>query len=170
MEGYLAQIMFMALTFTPRTWAACDGRIVSIASNTALFSLLGTTYGGNGTTTFALPDLRGRVPIGQGGGPGLSSYTLGQMGGTETVTLTLSQLPAHNHGLNASSATPTTADPSGAALPTGSSRIYASGAASIAMHGTSVGATGSGQPHDNMQPYLVLNPVICTAGIFPSRS
>ena len=97
MEGYLAQIMFMALNFTPRNWAPCDGRLISIASNTALFSLLGTTYGGNGTTTFALPDLRGRVPVGQGSGPGLSPYSLGQMGGVETVTLTTTQIPSHTH-------------------------------------------------------------------------
>lgn len=169
MEGYIAQIMFMALNFNPRYWAACDGRLLSIASNTALFSLLGTTYGGNGTTTFALPDLRGRVPVGMGTGSGLSSYSLGQMGGTEAVTLTTSQLPTHTHSLLASSATPTTADPSGASLPTGSSRIYAAGGASIAL-AAGIGTTGGSQPHENMQPYLVLNPVICMQGIFPSRS
>lgn len=169
MEGYIAQIMFMALNFTPRNWAACDGRIVSIATNTALFALLGTTYGGNGVSTFALPDLRGRVPVGQGIGPGLSPYTLGQTGGAETVTLTLGQMPAHTHALNASTGTPVTADPTNATLPTGSSRIYANAPASVAM-GISIGATGGNQPHENMQPYLVLNPVICMFGIFPSRS
>lgn len=97
MEGYIAQIILFAGTFAPRGWAFCQGQILSISQNTALFSLLGTTYGGNGQTTFALPDLRGRAPIGTGQGPGLSSISLGQMAGTENVTLLITQLPAHTH-------------------------------------------------------------------------
>src|SRR6478672_10112699 len=96
-EPFLAEIIMFAGNFAPRGWAFCQGQILSIAQNTALFSLLGTTYGGNGQTTFALPDLRGRVPVGTGQGPGLSNYDLGQVSGSESVTLTVSQMPAHNH-------------------------------------------------------------------------
>src|SRR6185436_412469 len=96
-EPFIGMIVMFAATFAPRNWAFCDGQLLSIAQNTALFSILGTTYGGNGQTTFALPDLRSRVPVSTGQGPGLSNYSLGQVGGTETVTLNINQLPAHVH-------------------------------------------------------------------------
>ncbi len=171
MEGTIAEIRLFAGTFAPRSWAFCNGQILSIASNTALFSLLGTTYGGNGTTTFALPDLRGRAAIHTGTGSGLSSRTLGQTGGAETVTLTAAQMPSHTHALLPSTGTPNTASPAGAFLPVGSSRIYASaGPAGMALAGASIGNAGSSLPHENMQPFLAVNYIICTAGIFPSRN
>ena len=169
-EPFIGQIILVGFNFAPRGWALCNGQLLSIASNTALFSLLGTTFGGNGTTNFALPDLRGRVPIHFGMGPGLSNYTMGEAAGTESVTLISTQIPAHNHSLVASSATPTTADPTGAQLPVGSSRVYATAAAGAAMAPGSIGLTGGSQPHPNMQPYLTMNYVIATEGIFPSRA
>lgn len=170
MDPYLAQVLFWGLSFNPVGWMSCDGRLLPIASYNALFALIGTTYGGDGVTTFALPDLRGRVPVGQGQGIGLSPRFLGQTGGQENVTLLPSQIPGHVHVLSASAATPTTAAPAGSALPTGASRIYASGAAGVAMSPTSIAASGSGASHPNQQPYLTLNPQICVEGIFPSRT
>jgi microcystin-dependent protein len=167
---FIAQISLFAGTFAPRGWMFCNGQMLSIAQNTALFALIGTTYGGNGQTTFALPDLRGRVPLGTGLGPGLSNYSLGQQSGTETVTLLSTQIPAHNHALQASTAAPSTPTPANASLPTGSSRIYAAGGASQTLNPTSIGSAGGSQPHPNMQPYLALNYIIAVEGIFPSRN
>lgn len=155
--------------FAPRTWAFCNGQLLSIAQNTALFSILGTTYGGNGTTNFALPDLRGRVPVGTSQGPGLTDKQLGEVSGVETVTLISTQIPSHTHSLLAGGS-PTTADPTGATLPVGQSRIYGSGPVSAAMSAASVGTAGGNQPHTNMQPYLGMNYIICLQGIFPSRN
>ena len=115
-EPFLGQIMLVGFNFAPVGWALCNGQILSITQNTALFSLLGTTYGGNGTTTFALPDLRGRAAVGFGQGPGLSNYDLGQSTGTETVTLTVGQMPAHNHMVAANAANGNVSSPSGADL------------------------------------------------------
>lgn len=170
MDPYLAQVMFWGLNFNPVGWMPCDGRLLPISSYTALFALIGTFYGGDGVTTFGLPDLRGRVPVGQGSGPGLTSRTLGEQSGSESVTVLSPQMPAHNHPLRATSATPTTASPGTSLLPTGSSRIYTSTSATVAMAVTSVGASAGSQPHPNLQPYLTLNPQICVEGIFPSRT
>jgi microcystin-dependent protein len=171
MEAFIGSIMLFAGNFAPRGWAFCQGQIVAISSNTALFSLLGTTYGGDGRTTFALPDLRGRVPLGPGQGPGLSRYVEGQQGGQEAVPLTTQQIPSHTHVLVASGNTPTTAAPAGALLPTGSSRIYASDlGAPQQLAAQSVQPAGGSQPHDNVQPYLAINYIICLQGIFPSRN
>lgn len=167
---YLAQISLFAGNFAPRGWMFCNGQTLPIAQYSALFALLGTTYGGNGQTTFQLPDLRGRVPLGNFQGPGLSNYSLGQQGGTETVTLLSTQIPAHNHPLQASTAAPSTPTPANASLPTGSSRIYAAGGASQALNLSSIGNTGGSQPHPNMQPYLALNYIIAVEGLFPSRN
>lgn len=162
--------------FPPRGYATCQGQILSIAQNTALFSLLGTTYGGNGQTTFALPDLRGRLPMGQGQGPGLSPRTLGEVSGTETVTLLVTQMPAHNHGftLNAVSEAGDTSVPTGAYLAnTGAlDKEYKASGTVVAMNSGAgaVGASGGSQPHSNMPPYLVLNFYIALEGIFPSRN
>jgi microcystin-dependent protein len=139
-EPYLGEVDLFAGTFAPRGWASCDGQLLPINQNQALYSLLGTTYGGDGRTTFALPDLRGRTPIGPRQGPGLSYRNLGEKGGTETVTLTEAQMPSHNHTLPEPYVSETT------------------------------GNTGGGQPHDNMQPYLGLNYAIALQGLFPSRS
>jgi microcystin-dependent protein len=172
---FLGEIFMAGFNFAPRGYAMCNGQVLPIAQNTALFSLLGTTYGGNGQTTFALPDLRGRVPVHVGQGPGLSPYSLGQNGGTETVTLGANQIPAHNHPLNATTAggdqlLPTdnliAPDALGGTAPfkTGSS------GPNTAMAASSIGQAGGGQPHNNLQPYLVLNFYIAVQGIFPSRN
>ncbi len=172
-DPFLGEIALVPYNFAPRGWAFCDGQILSIAQNTALFSLLGTTYGGNGQTTFALPDLRGRVPMhcGGGPGPGLSTYNLGQTGGVENVTLLASQMPAHNHALNANSANGTSDSPVNALPGKNASGVpQFSAASNAAMAAGAIGLTGGNQPHENLQPYLGLNYVIALQGIFPSRN
>lgn len=179
MEGYIAEIRLFAGNFAPRGWAFCQGQILSIAQNTALFSLLGTTFGGNGTTTFALPDLRGRVPIGPGQGPGLPSYTLGQMAGEPTHTLIQTEMPAHNHTsqvqVNVSSNTGVTRDPIDNFLAaSGSGNIYDTASDGSRMNANAtqvtIGIAGGSQPHNNMQPYNAINYIICMEGIYPSRN
>ncbi len=195
MEGYLAEIRGFGGNFAPRNWAYCQGQLLSINSNQALFSLLGTTYGGDGRTTFALPDLRGRAPLSSGTGPGLSPRPLGQRSGTQTNNLTSNQLPSHFHSatwtqtyghveVGASTTDATEAEPSntlrlGLADAGGNSAIYTSGAqdtflapgGSATVQGTvTIYPTGASQAVNNMQPYLVINWVICLQGIFPSRS
>jgi microcystin-dependent protein len=166
---FLGQIMIVPYNFAPRGWQTCDGQLMSIAQNTALFSLLGTTYGGDGRTTFALPDLRGRVPIGMGQGPGLISYNEGDQGGEETVTLTLFQIPNHTHVPLGSPTVANTGSPAGANWAMPRVLLYSSGAPSVVMSGAALGSTGGNQPHDNMKPYLVMTYIIAIVGIFPSR-
>jgi microcystin-dependent protein len=169
---YIAAILLFAGNFAPRGWAFCQGQILSIAQNTALFSLLGTTYGGNGQTTFALPDLRGRVPIHPGAGPGLPNYTLGEMAGSPSTTLLITNLPAHNHTLTAFSEAGDTAAPAGALLAnTGAlDKEYKTTGSAVTMGPTAIGVTGGSQPFNIMQPYLALNYIIALEGIFPSRN
>ncbi|MCF3111455.1 tail fiber protein [Niabella sp. CC-SYL272] len=173
MDPFLSMIVLFGCNFAPRGWAFCQGQLLSIAQNTALFSLLGTTYGGNGQTTFALPDLRGRVPIGFGQGPGLSSYALGQQGGAETVTLLLSQMPAHTHAFMATAEAGDTSDPTGA-FPANTGTLdkeyKQSPVNKVAMNAAAVETKGGSQPHTNIQPYLALNYCIALEGIFPSRN
>jgi microcystin-dependent protein len=164
---FLGQIQPFGFNFAPRGWAMCNGQILSIAQNTALFSLLGTTYGGNGQTTFALPDLRSRVPIHMGQGPGLSQYVLGQVAGDETVTLSTAQIPPHQHGVGATG-TFTTKNPGGQVPAPGGA--YGSPPDETTMEANMVRPTGGGQPHTNIQPYLTLNFCIALEGIFPSRN
>ena len=171
-DEYIGEIFLFGGNFAPRSTALCQGQLLSIAQNTALFSILGTTYGGNGQTTFGLPDLRGRVPVGFGQGPGLSNYSLGQMAGSEAVTLTVNQMPAHAHAVGASSAAGTTPDPAGnvPAMPASSIPQYvAPGAANTALAATPAGLAGGNQPHSVLQPYLTLNFCIVLEGIFPPR-
>ena len=173
-EAYIAEIRLFAGNFAPRGWMSCEGQLLSIAQNTALFSLLGTTYGGNGVNTFALPDFRGRSAVGQGQGPGLSPYVEGQTGGAETVTLSTNQLPAHNHALTANSNTTNmSANTAGNYLngktESGESTI-SSGSALVTLNPASVGATGGNQPHENRPPYLSMFFIICVESIFPSRN
>ncbi|HEU5149662.1 MAG TPA: tail fiber protein [Iamia sp.] len=173
MEGYIAQIIMFAGNFAPRGWAFCQGQILSIAQNTALFSLLGTVYGGNGQTTFALPDLRGRVPVGTGQGPGLPSMNLGQMGGSPTHTLIITEMPAHNHTaqVTASNADSTVKNPAGNIMGGTASPIYApTSAGNVQMAPPTIGIAGGSQPHNIMQPYLGMNYIICMEGIYPSRN
>ena len=173
MEPFLGQITIFAGTFAPRGWALCDGQILPIASYTALFSLLGTTYGGDGRTTFALPDLRGRAPIHAGSGPGLSNRRLGEKSGAETNVLAVSNLPAHNHGFAIpAKAEGNTDDPSGNFIAGDGTNAFATPAASgdVTMGAGTTGNTGSSTPVNNMQPFLTVNYIIALTGIFPSRS
>jgi microcystin-dependent protein len=171
-EPFLAEIFMGGMNFAPRGYATCAGQILSIAQNTALFSLLGTTFGGNGQTTFALPDIRGRVPMGEGQGPGLTARTLGEAGGEETITLTSSQMPTHSHVLKAVSEAGDTSAPEGAYMAnTGAlDKEYKSTGTVVAMNPSAIGGTGGSQPHDNVPPYLVLTFYIATQGLFPSRN
>lgn len=171
-EPYIAGIVLFAGNFAPRGWAFCNGQILSIAQNTALFSLLGTTYGGNGQTTFALPDLRGRVPIQPGQGPGLPLYDLGETGGAPTTTLVANNLPAHSHSLNAVTEAGDTSIPTGAFLSNSGAldKEYKTSGTIVGMNAGAIGATGSSVPFNTMQPYLGLNYIIALTGIFPSRN
>ncbi|RXR21287.1 phage tail protein [Flavobacterium amnicola] len=173
-DGYIGEIRMVGFTFEPRGWAFCDGRILSIASNTALFSILGTTYGGNGTTTFALPDLRGRAPIhvGASQGPGLSPVSLGQMSGQEIVTLTPQNVPSHTHAINATTADGTSGNPE-SNIPANTKLLdkeYSDAAANTTMSPAMVQPAGNNTPFNNMQPYLGMNYVICLQGIYPPRN
>jgi len=156
--------------FAPRGWAFCSGQLMSIAQDTALFALLGTTYGGDGQVTFALPDLRGRFPLGQGTGPGLTPRTVGEAAGSENVTLTQSQIPSHTHAPSASSAAATQTSPQNQVWAVGSPAPYSSGTPAATMHAAAIGSTGGSQPHENMVPFLGVNFIIAVAGIFPSRN
>jgi microcystin-dependent protein len=171
-DQYLGELRLFPYNFAPLGWAFCNGQILPISQNTALFSLLGTTYGGNGTTTFALPDLRGRVPITSGQGPGISPYTLGQVGGFENVPINASNLPAHNHtvspGANDSAATGTR--PGGSVLARVTTAIYAGSTDGTTMAPTTTSNTGSNVPVSVLQPYLVLNFCIALQGVYPARS
>jgi microcystin-dependent protein len=163
-------IVQFAGNFAPRGWAFCEGQLLPISQNQALFSILGTTYGGDGRTTFALPDLRGRVCIQPGRGPGLSSYTLGQSGGVESVTLVVSNMPAHNHSYNAASTGEGERTATGAALAAPSANIYTTkDPINTTMNAQVIGMTGGSQPVGIMQPFLAVNWIIATEGIFPSR-
>jgi microcystin-dependent protein len=174
MDPILGMIQLFGFGFAPRGWAVCDGSLMSIAQNTALFSLLGNQYGGDGKSTFALPDLRGRVPVGNGQGPGLSGNELGQTGGSENVTLQTSQIPAHTHQLLASSDAQSTGTPAsnslGSAGRGSGANIFAPGANNLVPMASNTGAAGGTQSHSNMQPYLVMNWCIAVEGIFPSRN
>jgi microcystin-dependent protein len=172
-EPLLGQVMCGAFNFAPRGWARMDGQLMSIATNTALFALLGTNYGGDGRTTFALPDMRGRVLMHDGTGPGLTSRTLGEMGGTETVTLNNAQLPAHTHTVTpqGSPSDATLVSPAGG-VPATKARttLYAPGPGTIPMSPVLTSPAGSNAPVPNMQPFLTINCFIAVEGIFPSRS
>lgn len=177
MDAFLGEIRLMSFPFAPKGWAYCQGQLLNVQQNQALFSILGTTYGGNGTTTFGLPDLRGRVIVGVGQGQNLSNYTAGQAGGTETVTLSQGQIPAHTHTF---SGTMQAGSDALGFLPTGSypgnsgESQYASGTANGSLNQATLGsgtlAPVGGQPHENRMPTLVLNYAICLQGYFPSRS
>jgi microcystin-dependent protein len=166
--------MLVGFNFAPKGWMFCNGQLLSIAQNTALFSLLGTTYGGDGITTFALPDLRGRVANHFGQGPGLSNYVQGEVSGTETVTLLITELPAHNHAVLANSGTGNTNSPEGALLGGYGTSLppegpYTNAGANTTLAANAVGPSGGSQPHNNLSPFLTLNYIIATEGIYPSR-
>jgi microcystin-dependent protein len=167
-EPFLGQIQAFGFNFAPTGWALCNGQLLSIAQNTALFSLLGTTYGGDGVTTFALPDLQGRVAVHRGQGAGLSPYVIGQAGGSENVTLIQTQMPAHTHAAAGSSNAADQASPAGGiwAAPLDSQGAagtgYTKAASNTTLAPTAIGAAGGSQPHTNIQPYLCVNFCIAT--------
>lgn len=171
-QPYLAEISIFAGNFAPVGYAFCSGQLISISQNTALFSLLGTTYGGNGVTNFALPDLRGRVVIGAGQGSGLSNFDLGQVGGEEDHTLTVQEIPAHSHAVMAQSGEGNANAPAGNVLAGAVEPVsgYSSAAPNSAMSANTISAAGGSQPHNNLPPYLAINYIIALTGIFPSRS
>ena len=169
-EPFLGEIRLVPYNFAPRGWARCDGQLLSIAQNTALFSLLGTTYGGNGQTTFALPDLRGRAALHNGQGPGLSNYAEGQVGGEEYHTLTQPEMPAHNHTVQAAM-TGNSNTPLNSVLANVRKNKYAADPDNnTPMDPNMISPTGGSQAHNNLQPYLVLEYIIALEGIFPSRN
>lgn len=179
-EPFMGQIQTFAFNFAPKNWAFCDGQLMSISQNTALFSLLGTTFGGDGQSTFALPDLRGRSPIHPGQAPGLSYINYGEVGGAETVTLLSTNIPAHNHILRSSNTAGTTVATNGASLSLGPSsgsgpnasvlKSYGATAPSIDLHPQTVGITGANSPFGIRSPYLGIYHSIALYGVFPSRN
>lgn len=168
MDPFLGEIRPVPYNFAPLGWAFCAGQILPIAQNTALFALLGTTYGGNGVSTFGLPDLRGRVPVGAGQGPGLPNVDLGEVSGSENVSLTAAQIPAHSHAVNVSAAAATAYGPDGHIPATSARSIYGPATAN-ALAADTVAQAGGGQPHENRQPYTCISYIIAMQGIFPSR-
>ncbi|MDA8454764.1 tail fiber protein [Acidovorax sp. GBBC 3334] len=173
-DPFIGEISIFAGNYAPRGWAFCWGQILSISSNAALFSLLGTTYGGNGQSTFALPDLRGRVPLGTGQLPGGNFYTQGQVGGQESVALNITNMPMHNHNttVSVSSGTGNSGAPNGRYLAASDRRDnqYTSQSPDGTLAGVMTGIAGNSMPHENMQPYLSLNFIIALVGTFPSRN
>jgi microcystin-dependent protein len=170
-DPFIGEIRMFAGNFAPRGWAFCDGQLLAVSQNDALFSLLGTIYGGDGRTTFGLPDLRGRIPIHAGTGPGLSQRRLGAKTGQESTTLTVSQLPAHNHQVPATNSVGNKKD-SGTHIAAGNvARVYAndSGSPTDYLAGTTISNTGNGQSHSNLMPFQCVNYIIALAGIYPSR-
>jgi len=169
-EPYVGEIRMFAGTFSPRGWAFCDGQLLSVSQNDALFSLLGTIYGGDGTNTFALPDMRGRLPVHYGDGPGLSDRPIGQRTGAETETLTLNQIPSHNHPIQASIDPAVDQVPGGYVLGKTSDNFYVNtDNANRNLYAGSVSNVGATQHHTNMMPYICINFIIALVGIYPSR-
>jgi microcystin-dependent protein len=170
-DPFVAEIRIFGFNFAPKGWALCKGQLLPISQNTALFSLLGTTYGGDGKTTFALPNLEGSAPMHPGQGPGLSLHDLGEMSGSETVSLLQSEIPAHAHSLMSQVAVANRSNPIGNAIArVGATGPYApTGPTAAQLSATAVAPAGGGQPHNNMQPYLTLNFCIALQGVFPAR-
>jgi len=172
-EPFIGQIIMSGFNFAPRGYATCDGQLLSIAQNTALFSLLGTQFGGDGRVTFGLPDLRGRVPVHQGQGPGLTNRVMGEESGQETHTLISTEMPMHNHLFSTTNVSGALGTPNGNFLAASSDSnvaLYRPTADGSALNPQSIGLAGGNQPHNNMQPYLVINFSIALEGIFPSRN
>jgi microcystin-dependent protein len=169
-EPFIGEIRIFAGNFAPLGWAFCDGQLLPIATYEALFALIGTTYGGDGQTTFALPDLRGRGPIHQGTGPGLTPRTMGETLGQEAVTLTTAQAPVHSHPWATAPNGGTSKLPSGYLAPSTSLAYAAAGGPTTALASTTIAAAGGAQPHENMAPFLTLSFIIALEGIFPSPS
>lgn len=173
-DPFLGQITMFAGNYAPTGWAFCDGELLPIAGNDALFSLIGTIYGGNGSTNFGLPDMRGRVPIHYGTGTGLTSKDIGSMGGVETVALTVNQIPPHNHLQQASTNDATSTSPDGLIISKTQSNFYENTATQPSqfktLNASAVSITGENQPHNNMAPFLCINFIIAISGTYPMRS
>jgi len=172
MDPFVAEIRIFPFNFAPKGWAFCDGQLLPLSQNTALFSLLGTTYGGDGKSNFALPNLQGNAPMHPGQGPGLSLHDLGETGGSETVSLLESEIPSHSHALLAAGGTSTKSTPAGnsiARIGTGATPYKAAGSPQVTMAPEALAPAGGDQPHNNMQPYLTLNMCIALQGVFPPR-
>ena len=168
---FIGEIRMFGGNFAPLGWAFCDGSLQPIAQNDALFSLIGTTYGGDGQTTFALPDLRGREPIHAGTGPGTSTRTLGEAGGTETVTLTPTQLPLHAHTAMADPAEGTATSPGGRTWAASTATLpYTASAANTTMNAGALAPAGGSQPHENMTPFLTVTFIVSLFGVYPSQA
>ncbi len=170
-EPFVAEVRIVGFNFAPRGWAFCDGQLLPLSQNTALFSLLGTMYGGNGKSNFALPNFQGNAPIQHGQGPGLSDYFIGETGGAEFVSLLESEIPGHTHALQASTNPGSSNNPAGNlyAVPR-SGNAYAPAASLTTMSPSALAPAGGDQPHNNMPPYLTLNFIIAMQGIFPPRT
>ena len=172
MDPFVAEIRIFPFNFAPKGWAFCDGQLLPLSQNTALFSLLGTTYGGDGKSTFALPDVQGNAPMHPGQGPGLSLHDLGETGGSETVTLLESEMPSHSHALMSLGAPANRTAPAAntiARASAGNAYFPPAGAPLVNMAGQALPPAGGDQPHNNMQPYLTLNFCIALQGVFPPR-
>jgi microcystin-dependent protein len=169
-DPFVAEIRIFPFNFAPKGWAWCDGQLLPLSQNTALFSLLGTTYGGNGQSNFALPDLQGRAPMHPGQGPGLSLHDLGETGGSETVTLLESEIPAHTHQVSASQADALSRIPEGSRPATGiGAGLFGTPGSTTSLATQALAPTGGDQPHNNMQPYLTCYFTIALQGVFPQR-
>lgn len=171
-DPFVAEIRIFPFNFAPKGWAFCNGQLLPISQNTALFSLLGTTYGGDGRSNFALPNLQGNAPMHPGQGPGLSLHDLGETGGTETVTLLLSETPSHSHAISASQSDGTDQSPVGERLASGVGGVasYAPPGNPTQLSPQVISPAGGNQPHNNMQPYLTLNFCIALQGVYPPRT
>lgn len=169
-DPFVAEIRIFPFNFAPKGWAWCDGQLLPISQNTALFSLLGTTYGGNGKSNFGLPNLQGSAPMFYGQGPGLSLYDIGEQGGSETVTLLQSEIPSHSHQLKNTFEDADLTNPSGASIAKASSAVYSTATVNTAMSPNALSPAGGNQPHNNMMPYLTYYFNIAMQGVFPPRS
>jgi microcystin-dependent protein len=165
---YVGEIRMFAGNFAPAGWMFCNGQVLPISENETLFALIGTTYGGDGQTTFALPDLRGRAPLHSGQGSGLSNYALAQAGGSEQVTLTTNQIPSHSHAPLAQSAAGSQTSPAGSVWAASTLNQFTANAPTAAMNPSVIGTSGASQPHNNMMPFTTINFIISLFGIFPS--
>lgn len=174
MDQFVGQVIAVGFNFAPAGWVLCNGQLLAISEYSTLFTLIGTTFGGNGQTTFAVPDLRGRSPVGQGAGTGLSPVVLGQASGTESVTLNTQQIPAHPHPLLASPSAGTLSKPATntvlANQPTTQTPMYGAAATTVSLAPASIGSTGGSLPHENRQPYNTVNYIMSTFGVFPTQN
>lgn len=170
-DPFVAEIRIFPFNFAPKGWAWCDGQLLPLSQNTALFSLLGTTYGGNGKSNFALPDLQGRAPMHPGQGPGLSLHDLGETGGSDTVTLLESEIPSHSHAWNAVNSDGNVQGPAGQLMAggVGGIAVYAAPSALVNLSGAAITPAGGDQPHNNLMPYLTFYFCIALQGVFPPR-